>query len=304
MKNPALLPGALLAAFLLSACGSGENTSSPYAVARSIDLGATTAPVPTTDTAVVAQAGSLLREAVDELEDQVDELGEWLVRGSGNCVGGGSVAVEESSSAGRRLKTLRFAECIEDEEYLDGTVALDCASGGCAGNGSVRFGQSGQPFVLQDLDGGQRVSELLLGEIAFENYVARGETGRLLFDLDARFVDQNGDLGALRLDGVVFDRSDLGSGLEQLSYDGDLRFTAFRTAAGSCAAAGSLNAATLDVLVYDDGRDRTTSGRLGLGDAGAEIAWSDGRVTATGDAGATASFSEHDFDRLCEFADD
>lgn len=304
MKNPALLPGALLTALLLSACGSGDNVSPPYAVARSIDLGATTTPVATTDPAVVAQAGSLLREAVDELEDQVDDLNEWLARGSGSCAGGGSVAVEESSGEGRRLKTLRFAECIHDEEYLDGTVALDCASGGCAGNGSVRFGQSGQPFVLQDLDGGQRVSELLLGEIAFENYVARGETGRLLFDLDARFVDQNGDLGALRLDGLVFDRSDLGSNLERLSYDGDLRFTAFRTATGSCAAAGSLNAATLDVLVYDDGRDRTASGRLGLGDAGAEIGWSDGRVTATGDAGATANFSERDFDRLCEFADD
>ena len=304
MKNSVLLPGTLLAALLLSACGSGETMSPPYAVARSIDLGATTAPLATTDPATVAQAGSLLREAVDELEDQVDDLNEWLVRSSGSCVGGGSVAVEDSTSAGRRLKTLRFAECIEDEEYLDGTVALDCATGGCAGNGSVRFGQSGQPFVMQDLEGGQRVSELLLGEIAFENYVARGETGRLLFDLDARFVDQNGDLGALRLDGLVFDRSDLGSGREQLSYDGDLRFTAFRTAAGNCTASGSLSAATLDVLVYDDGRDQTASGRIGLGDAGAQLAWSDGSVTATGNAGATASFSERDFDRLCEFADD
>lgn len=293
-----------LAALALSACGgSGGGSSSgaePYAVDRNIDLQSSGAPASTGNPAPVARAASLLLEVTDKLDDYIDDLDELFAQTGGSCRGGGSVDVSTATIDGAVTKTLRFDECIDGDDYRDGVIALSCAASGCAGDGSIRFGDAGGAFVEQDLDGNDAQAEVLDGMIAFTGLTASRETGRLSFDLDAQFADAAGVIGAVRLSDLRMQMTDSGA-IEGSRYDGTLRFTAFRTPSGNCDASGMLNIATTAPLVYDDGRDRTESGELRLGQVNAAtVSWSAGSVTAAG-GGATASFTEREFDALCDF---
>ncbi|HEY1078424.1 MAG TPA: hypothetical protein VGE51_17150 [Fontimonas sp.] len=293
-----------LATIALSACsgsggGSGDNAE-PYDVSRNIDLQSSTTPASTTNPGAVAQPASLLLEVTDALNDYVDDLDELAALTSGSCRGGGSVDVSTVTAGGTVTRTLRFDDCIDDDEYRDGVLELSCAATGCAGDGSIRFGAAGAAYVEQDLDGNGRQSEVLDGTIGFTALSASRESGRLSFDLDAQFADAAGVIGAARLDDLRMEMADSGA-TEETRYDGTLQFTAFRTPSGDCEASGTLSIATAAPLVYDDGRDRTESGQLRLGQISpGDVTWSAGSVTAAG-GGTTASYSERDFDRLCDF---
>lgn len=294
-----------MAAIALSACGGSGGGSSPangpYEVSRSIDLQpATTAPAATDNPDAVARAASLLLEVTDSLNDYVDDLDELAARTPSDCRDGGSVTAAQSTAGGVKTVRLSFDDCIDDDEYRDGVVVLSCATGGCAGDGSIRFGEGGVAFVEQDLDGSNPQSEALDGTIAFSGLSASRETGVLVFDLDAQFSDASGVIGAVRLNDLRMQMSEAAA-TEEERYDGEMRFTAFRTPSGNCDASGTVTIETAAPLLYDDNRDRTESGQIDFGQVNpGSVTWSAGAVTASGDA-ATSSYTERELEALCDF---
>ncbi len=294
-----LLP---LIGFGLGACSSNsDGAAEPYVVPAQIDLSNSGTPVNTGDVAAIASTGSLLLTLTDELDDYVDDIDEWFARSSGACRSGGTVSVEQRTSAGRVSKTLRFDDCVEGDDLQDGTVVLECAATGCAGNGSIVFGAGGTPYIDQDLDG-DRLSNVLLGRIDFQNVSPSRETGRLVFDLDAQFVGPQGRIGATRLSNLRYDLAERAGDVEVRSFEGQLQVTGFSTASGSCNASGTTSVSTVSELVYDDDRDLTQSGQLRFGNLRAgTLTWVGGSVTAAVDGGATQSYTEREFVRLCDF---
>lgn len=292
--------------FALSACGGsggdGDASAAPYEVDRAIGLSDAGTGMPQLDTrsaASVASSASLLVELADEIDDSFDDLDEWFRRGSGACRGGGSVGVsEQAETSGAVTRTLVFDRCVEDDDLLDGRVMLSCATAGCAGDGRIVFGVEGTAFVEQDLDSGASISQVLLGEVRFEDFDPARDNGRFTLNLASQFEDREGVIGEARFDGLVYETNET-SRRETRRYAGNLAHTAFRTRSGMCVAAGSTAVASPQALIYDDDIDRTVSGQLTLGVDGG-VAWTLEGVNVTA-ADGSQNFDERAFDAICEF---
>jgi len=293
-----------LAPLVLVACGGdGDDTpatSQLYEAQRSIELSGADTPLDVSLPDTLAQGSALLDEVVDDIDEFVDDVPQWLSAQSGSCASGGSRSVVSSADANGYVRTLTYDACVVDDDLLDGQLVLSCASEAtCATSGRLDFGSGAMTFLSQSLENDPALA--LLGSVAWSDYSDTTDTGALLIDADLQYSDAQGPVGAVRLTELSWVRSSNGSS-EFATIDGNFMLTAFALASGSCNASGTASIATDGPITEDDASDRIIEGtwRIAAEAGNGVLNWANDQLTVTAAGGATLQLSENAFDQLCD----